>query len=181
MSSAALPLDLEGFLNLETEFGYPVRDLELRNGMYLVWKVPMSEQSKGRQGKPIFLAAQYRRRAVGNLVAIIGYVIRVSAPWLGSRSKKHWVNLPEHVAERDGLPGTMRPRYKTKTCGEFQPQLKPGRAILYNSYNVGQIFVPALNENLVVVREIDVMAHFAAESIASYELGEFALSREHVF
>lgn len=177
-----IPLDLDWFWNQETEIGQAVRDLELVNGTYLVYKIPMPEESKGDHGHKIVLAPGYRRRAVGNRIVIRGFVVKSSNPFHEIRARKKWVNLPQEVAELDGLPGTARIKYIPRVNTNLsRAQVEPGRGILYNSYNLCHIDLPEINDELVVVREIDVFAHFPIESVERYELGDFALTRTRVY
>lgn len=178
----APPLDLEYFLDQESELGHKIRDYELLGGTYLVYKIPMEEESKGKHGKKIHLAPGFRRRAVGNRIVIRGLVIRSSLPFNRITAKKRWVNLRPEVAEMDGLPGTARLKYKAQINAKLsRPQVEPGQGILYNSYNLCHIDLPDVDGELVIVREIDVFAAFPIESVDRYELGDFALSRSRVY
>lgn len=180
--SDTLPLDLGYFLNQDTELGHLVQDYELLGGTYLVYKIPMAEESKGDQGKKILLADGYRRRAVGNRIVIRGLVIRSSTPFREIRAKKKWVNMPEEVAALDGLPGTARIKYLTRMQSRLsRAQVEPGRGILYNAYNLCHIDLPDIHDELIVVREIDVFGHFPIDSTERYEIGDFAMSRNRVY
>lgn len=178
--STAVPLDLQEFLSRDTEYGCKVKDLQPKNGTYLIWKIPMSEESSGKQGAKIYLAPQFRRRQVRNLVSILGFVVSVSEPFRMLHSRKKWVSLPEAEAAKDGLPGTIRPRYTVRHGVVTNPQVKAGDCVVYSSYNLGRVNVIGLDEPLVVVREIDVLARFPVEKIEDYELADFALTRSHV-
>lgn len=176
------PLDLEFFLDQESELGHQIRDYHLLGGTYLVYKIPLPGESKGKEGKKILLAPGFTRRAVGNRVIIRGLVIRSSVPYHRITARKRWVNLPPEVAELDGLPGTARIKYQTRLDPfTSRPQVQPGKGILYSSYNLCHIDLPDVDGELVVVREIDVFAQFPLESIDRYELGDFAMSRTRVY
>jgi hypothetical protein len=180
--SDTLPLDLDFFLDQDTELGHLVRNYELLCGTYLVYKMPMAEESKGDHGKKILLADGYRRRAVGNRILIRGLVIRSSAPFREIRAKKKWVNLPAEQAELDGLPGTARIKYFPRIQARLsRAQVEPGRGILYNAYNICHMDLPDIHDELVVVREIDVFGHFPINSAERYEIGDFAMSRHRVY
>ncbi len=174
-----VPLELDEFLYRQTDYGCMVKDLELQNGHYLVWKIPMAEQSKGEHGAPIDLPDNYRRRQVGNLVAIMGFVIASSAPFRTKHAKKYWKVVSEAEASRDQLPGLERPRYKVRSGIMAEPQVQPGSAIVYNSYNLGFIEIVGLQEPLTLIREIDVLARFSVDRVPAYELGDFALTRNY--
>lgn len=180
--SDAPPLDLDYFLSQDSELGHLVQNYELINGTYLVYKIPMPEESKGDHGRKIVLADGFRRRAVGNRIIIRGLVIRSSAPFREIRAKQKWVTLPEAVAQLDGLPGTARIKYlprMQRRCSNAQ--VEPGRGILYNSYKLCDLDLPDIHEDLVIVREIDVFGHFPIASADRYEIGDFALSRNRVY
>jgi hypothetical protein len=174
-----VPLELDEFLYRQTDYGCMVKDLELQNGHYLVWKIPMAAQSKGEEGKPIDLPDNFRRRQIGNLVAILGFVVASPSPFRAKHAKRYWKVVSEEEAALDQLPGLERPRYKVRNGIMASPQVQPGEAIVYNSYNLGFIEAYGLHEPLAIIREVDVLARFPASRVEDYELGDFALTRSY--
>jgi co-chaperonin GroES (HSP10) len=64
---------------------------------------------------------------------------------------------------------------KGKCHKEVLSGLKPGDIVMYNSYNVGKIRVHGLPDDMMIIRDIDILATGPAS--ADIELGEFAMTR----
>ena len=64
-----MELRLNDFLNLETEKGWKVRDLHLRNGHHLVYKIPVQDRQL------VCLPPSVKRKSISNIVLIRGYPI----------------------------------------------------------------------------------------------------------
>ena len=159
------PLDLDFFLDLETEAGWKVRDFLPLNGHHLVYKIPLSETVAD---SPIILPKAVQKKAVKNLTMIRGFVIRASAPWGRKRPVKRVV--------WDNETGSWSVKWDLRESSQcFPSDLPSGACVLYNSYNVGQVKVRGLEDPLVVVREIDVDAVFQPEEIERVCLGSRAM------
>lgn len=161
-----IPLDVGYFLDLKTASGIPVGKLRLLNGNHLVWKIPMPEKI-GKCG--LRMPDQYRARAVGNLCAIKGFIVRASEPWTRKKVKRTWV--------WDEKAGQEMPRYKAVDAAHGPSDVKAGDCVLYNSYNMGQIEVVGLPTYLVVVREIDMEASWTPDRDTQVELGDWAMKQ----
>jgi len=161
----SIPLELSFFLDLETDGGVKVRDYRLQNGHFLVYKIPMGDFTKGVV--PIKLPDQFKKRAVKNVVAIKGFVLRSSEPYCPVRAKTYWV--------WDEKAGQEMPRHKLKTLPRTDAEVQPGDCILYNSYNIAQIKAQGLLEPLVIIREIDMLATWSPGDDDSVDLADHAL------
>lgn len=143
-----VPLDLDFFLRLKTASGLPLNKLKMRGGHYLVFKCPMAENPY------LQLPDSFKSRAIKNIVAIKGFVVIASQPWHPVVAKRYW--------EWDKTSGMEMPRYKTVTMDVAKDaEVKAGQCILYNSYNIGKVKVNGLIEELVIIREIDMMASWS--------------------
>jgi len=151
---------------METDAGVRVRNLRLQNGNFLVYKIPMDDFTKGVV--PLALPDQYKKRAIKNVVAIKGFVLRSSEPYNVVRAKQYWV--------WDEKAGQQMPRYKLKTLPKVKAEVKPGDCVLYNSYNVAHIKVSGLVEPLVVIREIDMLAVWSPKDNDAVELSDHAIN-----
>ena len=187
---ADIPLEVDYFLDLETDFGCQVRDLRMKNNHYLLWKIPMEAMSDGSHGDQIHLPDIHRRRKIGNLVTILGFVILKTGTYF-PKFTKHDIERENQemqiavweaeVAEKRGEKAqqyTPRPHFKVKMGNNRVPgDIEPGDAVVYNSYNIGQIEACGLREPLCIVRGIDVESVFPAEGASQVELGDFAMTR----
>jgi len=161
---SAPPLDVEFFLNLTSSTGYSIRTMRLREGHYLVYKIPMADSPF------IALPGSYKAKAVRNIVSIKGFIIKASAPWRPKVAKRYW--KWDRDQEMD------MPAYKTVTMPCLkEPEGKPGECLLYNSYNIARIEV-GLDEPLVVIRECDMMATWDPKDDASVTLGDHTMSQQ---
>ena len=187
---ADIPLEVDYFLKLETELNCTVEDLQMKSNHYLVWKIPMEAMSEGAFGRQIYLPDIHRRRKIGNLVTILGFVIRKTAPYYPKFAKRdverenqemRIAAAEAEVAEKRGEKPqqyTPRPHFKVKVGEVRVPgNIEPGDAVVYNSYNIGQIQVSGLREPLCIVRGIDIEAVFPPANAARVELGDFAMTR----
>jgi hypothetical protein len=155
---------LDFFLNLETSRGDLVRNIRLREGHYLVYKIPMADNPF------IALPDQYKAKAVKNIVSIKGFVIVASEPWRRKTAKQYWVWDKDQEMEM--------PKYKTITSPTAVPsEVVAGKCVLYNSYNIAKIVVPALDDELVIIRECDMMAIWDPKEDKSVTLGNHTMSQ----
>lgn len=160
-----IPLNLSTFLDLETEDGGKLRDFRLQNGHFIIYKIPMDDFTKG--AVPILLPDQYKKRAIKNVIAIKGFVIRASEPYGTVRAKQYWV--------WDEKAGQEMPRYKIKTLPRAEPEVKAGDCVLYNSYNIAHLSVKGLLDPLVIIREIDMLTVWDPADNDAIELGDHAI------
>lgn len=140
-------LDLEKFLDMETEFGWKLRDVTTFNGHHLVYKVPTQETGL------VILPDLYKKKSVKNIVMIRGFVICSSGPFNRKSAKRTYVW--DRKAEQNKLKWVVR-----EANNPFPSEVQPGDGILYMSYNVGKVKVVGMSEPLVMVREIDIVAKF---------------------
>lgn len=164
-----IPLQLESFLDLEADGGVKVRDFRLLGGHYLVYKIPMNDTTDGVV--PIALPDQFKKRAIKNVVAIKGFVLRSSEPYQPVRAKKTWA---WNEAAGQEMP-VYTPRYLPRT----EAEVKPGTCVLYNSYNVAFVGVKGLLEPLVVIREVDMLAVWDPTDNDAVALSDHALNSLH--
>jgi hypothetical protein len=163
-SKKAPPLELEYFLDLQTSRGDRVRDMQFREGHYLVYKIPMEDNPF------IALPESFKVKAVRNIVSIRGFVILASSPWRPKKAKRYW--------EWDRDQEMDMPKYKTITVPMLkEPEAKPGECVLYNSYNIARIEV-GLDEPLVVIRECDMVASWKPSYDKQVSLGEHTMSQQ---
>lgn len=164
VQKSAPPLDLEFFLKLESSTGFKIRNMLLREGHYLVWKIPMADNPF------ISLPDQYRAKAVRNIVSIKGFVVKASMPWRPKVAKRYW--------EWDKDQEMDMPKYKTVTqpCLK-EPEVQAGECILYNSYNIARIEV-GLEEPLVVIRECDIIAAWDPKDDHRVSLGDHTMDQQ---
>lgn len=156
-------LDLADFADLQTEFGVPVRNLRLKGGHYLVYKVPMADN-------PFFVLPDvYKSRAVKNIVAIKGFVLRSSEPFHPKKAKRYW----EWDMKQD--PPVEMPKYKTVTLPETEASVQPGDCVLYNSYNIAKVAVEGHTEPLVIIRDVDLLATWRPEVDSRVALSDHAI------
>jgi len=125
----------------------------------------MGDYTKG--AVPILLPDQYKKRAIKNVIAIKGFVLRATAPYGTIRAKQYWV--------WDEKAGQEMPRYKTKTLPKANPEVKAGDCVLYNSYNIAHVFVQGLPDPLVIIREIDMFTVWDPKDDATIELGDHSI------
>lgn len=160
------PLDLRHFQEMKTEAGWRVRDVNLVNGHHLIYKIPLGEKSKGG----ITLPPQYRKKATRNVIMILGYVVGVSNPWRRKHNRKYLV--------WDKIGETWKTEWKVWDGKAVLPaDFEAGSCVLYNTYNVGKVKSPELSDPLVVVRDIDIAAHFSVGDLERVKLGERSLDR----
>lgn len=160
-------MKLDHFLDLETDTNIKIRDIKMRGGHFLVYKIPMPENDF------IALPDVYKARAIRNVVAIKGLVLRHSAPFRPKRAKQYWEwdtsgDYPREV-----------PKYKVVDLPETESPVKAGDVILYNSYNIAKVEVSGLLEPLVIIREVDILASWELEYDDRVQLGDHAL--QHLF
>jgi hypothetical protein len=140
-------LDLDKFLDMETEYGWKLRDVELFYGHHLVYKIPTQETGK------VILPDIYKKKSVKNIVMIRGFVIRTSNPFNRKIARKDYI--------WDRKAGQLALKWVVREANNPIPSdVRPGDGILYMSYNVGKVKVVGMSEPLVMVREIDVVARF---------------------
>jgi hypothetical protein len=164
-----IPLNLEAFLNLEDNDGIPLRNYRLQGGHFLIYKIPMKDTTDGVV--PIKLPDQYRKRAIKNVVAIKGFVIRSSEPYQPVRAKTTWA--------WNEKAGQQMPVHKPVWYPRTEAEVKPGQCVLYNSYNIAHVNVPGLVEPLVVIREVDMLAVWNPQYDESVSLSDHALNSLH--
>jgi hypothetical protein len=160
-----IPLDLSFFMDLEADGGVKVRDYRLQNGHYLVFKIPMADLTSGVV--PLVLPDIYKKRAVKNVVAIKGFVLRSSEPYCPVRAKTYW--------EWDEKAGQQMPKHKLKTFPQTEAEVRPGDCVLYSSYNIAHIAVNGLLDPLVIIREIDMLTVWDPKDDDSIQLSDHAL------
>ncbi len=159
------PLELDYFLDLNTDLGWKIRDFEPINGHHLVYKIPIPERTSGN----IILPPGVRKKAVRNVTMIRGFVLRASAPWRRKRSIKRI------VWDQEG--DCWKVDWKIlEGAKALDSDISAGSGVLYTSYNMGKVFTPALPEPLVVIREIDIDAAFAPGEISRVNLGQKAMT-----
>lgn len=161
-----IPLHLDSFLDLETDAGVPVRDFRLQNGHLLIYKIPMDEFTAGVV--PLKLPDKYRTRAIRNVVAIKGFVVRSSEPYCPQRAKTSWV--------WDKKAGQSMPKHTLITFPRVEAEVQAGDCVMYNSYNIAHIRVTGLVEPLVIIREIDMFAVWDPKYNKEVELSDHALN-----
>lgn len=168
------PLDLDYWLDLQTEFGAPVRDLCLRNGHHLAVKLMTPEMSSGNHGSSIILPTDMRRKSVGNLAIIRALILRVSEPYRTKHARKEWYwDQKDPIVTPDGPIPQHKFRWKTRTGRkDVISVVQPGDCILYNSYNAAKVGVEG-HDPLVIIRDIDITARYDAG--VRVELGDHAL------
>jgi hypothetical protein len=137
----------DGYLDLETEKGWRIRDLELLNGHHLVYKLPIEDKDQ------VLLPDEFKKKSIKNVTMIRGLVLRVSAPFARKRTKKYWV----WDSKKEDMVHKWRLHEGIKL---FPPDIQEGHGILYASYNVGKIKANGITEPLVIIRDIDVLATF---------------------
>lgn len=149
-------LRAEDFLELRTNTGVPVKNIEMMNGHYLIYKIPV-------EGRILDLPDEFKSKSIKNVLMVRGLVIKSSSPFRRKRAKPYFVWDNE---KKDWVV-----KYKTLEGSESFPSAVPeGKCVLYNSYNVGRIKVNCVNEPLVVVRDIDIDAWFEPSKIGMIDL-----------
>lgn len=158
------PLDLEHWLSMTSTTGYKLRDMRLREGHFLVYKIPMAESDH------IALPGSFTAKAVQNIVSIKGFVVGASEPWRRKTAKQYW--------EWDKKQEMELPKYKTITADvATESEIKPGVCILYGSYNVAKVKLRETYTELVIVRECDIMAWWKPEYDDRVSLGDHTMSQ----
>jgi len=156
-------LSLDHFLELETDYGWKIKDADLMGGHHIVYKIPMDDHSV------IALPESFKRKATANICLIRGLIIKTSRPFRRVRATKtfQWSNKDEQmVVKWVTVEGTKH----------VPTDIRAGSGILYSSYNVGRIPVKGLSEPLVVVRDVDIMAAFDMADAKSVVLPDKALN-----
>jgi hypothetical protein len=164
-----VPLSLDFFLDLETDGGVKVRNYRLLGGHYLVHKIEMNDTTDGVV--PIVLPDQFKNRAIKNVVAIKGFVLRSSAPYQQVRAKKSFA--------WNEAAGQEMPVYTPHFLPVTEAEVTPGQCLLYNSYNVAFVSAQGLLEPLVVIREVDILAVWDPEDNDAVSLSDHALNSIH--
>lgn len=160
--------ELERILDSETDLGCIVRKIQLRNGHYLIKKESIPEKVSLLSMPEIVL-----RKSVTNLVVIKGRIIIASAPY------QPWVQ--QSVYEWNEAVGQQLRREKPIRCAEVvDPPLRSGDGVMYQSYNVGKVRVEGLDEELVIVRDIDILCSFDWKHQRKVQVSDFALTRGKV-
>ncbi len=144
-----------------------VSQVRPQSSHHLVFKLPMDALSRGSGGTKIALPDSYTRRAVANAYAIFGWVIAASEPY-------NYL-VKENVSVLTAQGRQEQTRIVSEACVESE--VRAGDGIMYTSYNRGKVRTVPGHEQLVLVREVDVLATFDMQDFASLELGDIALTR----
>jgi hypothetical protein len=156
----------EEILHLEVRPGVKVKDIRMMNGHNLVCKTQMADMTPGR----IVLPNKYRKKSICNLVAVKGLLVTVSEPY---RPK-----IVKTTMKYSEAFGHEIPQHKTVDLDKILPSVMvAGECILYNSFNMGRVEVPGLDDGLIMVRDCDVLAAWDADLDDTIELSDFAMSR----
>lgn len=159
-------LNLSFFHELTTETGCKVSDIQPLNGHFLIYKIMLPKKSDGG----ITLPYHYRRRSIKNVSMILGFVLKSSQPWRRKFNRKTMVW--DHRTE------SWKANWKVWDGKESYPSDIPeGVGVFYNSYNVGKLKVQGLDEPLVHIRHIDILATFPIENWSDVQVGGKAMER----
>jgi hypothetical protein len=161
---------IDYFLNMTmVPNGAKVGSVKLLNGHAVLWKIPMPERT-GSAG--LLMPDQYRKRAVGNLCAIKGLLLKVSEPWTRKKVKTTWAF--------DIKAGQDMPTHTVLDDAHGPSSIQAGMCCLFNSYNVGHVIVKEMDDYLVIVREIDMEAIWSPDVDDDVELSSWAMSHGKV-
>jgi len=157
-------LDLDLFLSMTTTTGFPVRNIRMQGGHFLVYKIPMGDSPN------LLLPDMYKKKAIKNIVSIKGFVIRATEPFCPKKAKQYWVWDKDQEMEV--------PKYRTISLPRRESEVEAGVCILYSSYNVGKVTVQDMYEPLVIIREVDILASWAPEEDSKITLGDHTMDQK---
>jgi co-chaperonin GroES (HSP10) len=158
-------MELKDILDLKTVSGYPVRKLRMRGGHNLLMKLRIP----GSTDKGLLLPDRFTRRSIENVVSTKGLVVIASEPFRPKllKTKYKWNNALS----------CPTPHSETRDAQFMvESSVQAGDHVLYTSYNIGKVEVVGLDEPLVIVREIDIIASFAADYDSHVELGDHTMN-----
>jgi co-chaperonin GroES (HSP10) len=103
------------------------------------------------------------------LSTIKGLVVSASEPWQPKHKKRRYIGL-------DTKSGSYQYQYDFVSGPFFAGDISVGDGIIYNSYNVGKVKLIDCDEELVIVRSIDIEAVFPMESVDTVQVGDHAMT-----